>query len=132
MLRSLYFLPCAQILTEEIDKLCEQINVMHNPSPFDFCRRGALYRKVRPVMITFVSWDFCKNFVWYPFSLLTFNHTYLNKNNVFFVKISDWLVKKSWRRFGQVRWLVNVYIYFWVRHLCMWTSVRVSRRAQRV
>ncbi|XP_012943224.1 uncharacterized protein LOC101857057 [Aplysia californica] len=35
-----------QILLEEIEKLSQVINTMFNPTAFDYCRRGALYRKI--------------------------------------------------------------------------------------
>ncbi|XP_059155839.1 uncharacterized protein LOC131940934 [Physella acuta] len=35
-----------QILVDEIDKLSKVIDSMQNPTAFDLCRRGALYRKI--------------------------------------------------------------------------------------
>ena len=35
-----------QIIGEEIEKLTEDMNATPKPKAFDYCRRGALYRKV--------------------------------------------------------------------------------------
>lgn len=39
-----------QIIMEEIEKLTGDMNSLKKPKAFDFCRRGALYRKVRYVI----------------------------------------------------------------------------------
>ena len=42
----IFFFSTLQIISEEIEKITEAMKNVATPKAFDFCRRGALYRKV--------------------------------------------------------------------------------------